>query len=90
LGLEKLSPESIKGGNTVQESAKIFENILKGKGTSAQNQVVIANSAAALVTADSELSFEEAVGKAEQVLMSGKALKVFNGLVNPKTTVSLA
>lgn len=90
LGLERLTPESIKGGETVEESAKIFENILKGKGTSSQNQVVIANSAAALVTANPELSFQDAVAKAEEVLLSGKALQVFNGLLNPKTKVSLA
>ena len=90
LGLEKLSPESIHGGETVEESAKIFENILKGKGTKSQNQVIFANAAAALVTADPELSFPEAVAISEEVLMSGKALKVFNGLVNPKTTVSFA
>lgn len=90
LGLDKLSPESIQGGETVEESAKIFENILRGKGTKAQNQVVLANSAAALVTANPELSFPEAVAQAEEALLSGKALKVFNGLVNPKTTISFA
>lgn len=90
IGLSRLSAESIKGGATVEESAKIFENILKGKGEKAQNQVVIANAAAALVTARERLSFADAVLEAEEVLLSGKALKVFNGLVNPQTTVSLA
>ena len=47
LGLFKLSPESIGGGSTVQESAKIFENVLKGDGTESQNAVVTANAAAA-------------------------------------------
>ena len=90
LGLQKLSAQSIKGGDTIQESAKIFENILKGKGTASQNAVVLANSAAALVTAEEGLSFLDAVAKAEEVLLSGKALTVFEGLVNPKTSVSLA
>lgn len=89
LGLSKLTAESIAGGNTVQESAKIFENILKGNGTESQNSVVIANAAAALVTAKESLNFPEAVAQAEEVLLSGKALRVFQGLVNPKTTVSL-
>lgn len=90
LGLPQLSPESILGGETVEESAKIFESILKGKGTLSQNSVVLANAAAALVTAREGLSFPEAVAIAEEVLLSGKALQVFDGLVNPKTTVSLA
>jgi len=90
LGLPQLSPESILGGDTVEESARIFESILKGKGTLSQNSVVLANAAAALVTAKEGLSFPEAVAIAEEVLLSGKALKAFNGLVNPKTSVSLA
>ena len=90
LGLPKLSPDSILGGDTVEESARIFESILKGKGTLSQNSVVLANAAAALVTAKEGLSFPEAVAIAEEVLLSGKALQAFNGLVNPKTSVSLA
>ena len=90
IGLPKLNADSIKGGDTIQESAKIFESILKGKGTKSQNAVVLANSAAALVTAQEGLSFPDAVAKAEEVLLSGKALTVFKGLVNPKTSVSLA
>lgn len=89
LGLTKITSESIAGGDTVQESAKIFEKILKGEGTKSQNSVVIANAAAALVTAREKLNFPDAVALAEEVLLSGKALRVFQGLVNPKTTVSL-
>ncbi len=90
IGLSKISAESIAGGNSIQESAKIFENVLKGKGTTSQNSVVTANAAAALVTARDGLTFTDAVALAEEVLLSGKALQVFNGLVNPKTSVSLA
>lgn len=90
IGLSKLNAEEIKGGETVKESAKIFENILRGKGTKAQNEVVLANSAAALVTANPDLSFPDAVEQAREVLLSGKAFDVFNGLVNPKTSVSFA
>lgn len=90
IGLPTLNADSILGGSTIQKSAKIFENILKGEGTKSQNSVVLANSAAALVTANEGLSFLDAVAKAEEVLLSGKALEVFEGLVNPKTSVSLA
>ncbi len=90
IGLSKLTAESIKGGDTVDESAKIFEQVLRGKGEKAQNEVVIANAAAALVTAREGLSFADAVLEAGEVLLSGKALQVFNGLVNPQTTVSFA
>ncbi|MFT7364828.1 MAG: anthranilate phosphoribosyltransferase, partial [Algoriphagus sp.] len=51
MGFKKLDAQSIVGGDTIEESAKIFEKILRGEGTNSQNSVVIANSAAALVTA---------------------------------------
>jgi anthranilate phosphoribosyltransferase len=89
LGLEQLSPESILGGATVAESARIFEQVLRGAGTAAQNQVVIANAAAALVTAREGLGFAEAIDLAKETLLSGKALRVFTGLIQPQTFVSL-
>ena len=88
LGLEQLSPESILGGATIAASARIFEQVLRGAGSAAQNQVVIANAAAALVTAREGLDFAEAIAIAEETLMSGKALRVFTGLIQPQTSVS--
>jgi anthranilate phosphoribosyltransferase len=88
LGLEQLSPESILGGATIAESARIFEQVLRGAGSAAQNQVVIANAAAALVTAREGLGFEEAIDLAKETLLSGKALRVFTGLIQPQTSVS--
>ncbi|MFC3878841.1 anthranilate phosphoribosyltransferase [Algoriphagus namhaensis] len=90
IGLSKLDAQSIVGGETIKESAQIFQSILNGKGTQSQNQVVIANSAAALFTADPSLTFQSAVEKAKESLLSGKAKKVFEKLVNPKTSVSFA
>ncbi len=89
IGLSKVTAESIAGGTTIQQSAKIFENVLRGKGTQAQNSVVTANAGAALMTAREGLAFPDAVALAEEILLSGKALRVFDGLVNPKTSVSL-
>ena len=88
LGLEQLSPESILGGATIDESARIFEQVLRGAGSAAQTPVVIVNAAAALVTAREELGFEEAIDLAKETLMSGKALRVFTGLIQPQTSVS--
>lgn len=90
INLPKISADLIKGGESIPESAQIFDSILKGKGSEAQNSVVIANAAAALHTADPSLSFVEAVDKARVSLLSGKALEKFNKLVNPKTSISFA
>lgn len=90
FGLPTIVSSSINGGETVEESARIFDNILKGKGTPEQSAVVVANAAAALLTAKPGLSNEEAVAKAQESLFSGQALRVFNALVNPKTSISFA
>lgn len=90
LGMPKVTAASIAGGNTVEESAIIFDNILSGKGTPEQNAVVIANAGAALKTADPKLEFPEALAKAEESLKSGKAKEVFQKLVNPKTSISFS
>ncbi|QDH79713.1 anthranilate phosphoribosyltransferase [Echinicola soli] len=90
IGLPKVNPSAIEGGKTIEESAKIFQNILKGEGTQAQRAVILANAAAALVTADQSMDFEEGIAKATASLDSGKALQTFKNLVNPKTSVSLA
>ena len=50
LGLPKLTYEDIKGGTTVEESSRVFMDILEGKGTAAQNAAVVANAGMALYT----------------------------------------
>lgn len=80
LGMDTVSPNAIEGGDTVEASAKIFESILKGEGTKAQNQVVIANAAMALACG-LDICTNEAIGKAEEALMSGKALQTFKKIL---------
>ncbi|WP_339607036.1 anthranilate phosphoribosyltransferase [uncultured Roseivirga sp.] len=83
LGLTRIQPEAIFGGETVEESAKIFEKILKGEGTKAQNEVVIANSAMALQCGKG-YNTDDAVGHARESLESGKALKAFKRILELK------
>ncbi|MCH8318682.1 MAG: anthranilate phosphoribosyltransferase, partial [Bacteroidetes bacterium] len=81
LGLNSVKAEDIKGGKTIKESAEIFMNILKGKGTKAQNEVVIANAGMAIHCARPELNREEAIALAKESLESGKALEAFSHLI---------
>jgi len=80
LGFEKVSPELIKGGQSIDESAKIFEKILMNEGTEEQTNTVLANSGLALATARN-LSFEEGVAQAKESLESGSALKSFKKFI---------
>jgi anthranilate phosphoribosyltransferase len=88
MGLNKVQAESIQGGDTIEASAKIFHQILNGEGTVPQKDVVVANAAAALVTADPQLNFPDAVAKARESLDSGQAMRVFKALIQPKTTIT--
>ncbi len=80
MGLQTIQPEAIFGGETVEESAKIFENILKGEGTKPQNEVVIANAAMA-IQCGKGVSSDDALGMARESLESGKALKTFRKIL---------
>lgn len=80
IGLQTIQPEAIFGGETVEESAKIFENILKGEGTKPQNEVVIANAAMA-IQCGKGVSTDNALGMARESLESGKALKTFKRIL---------
>tara|TARA_B100001093_G_scaffold511448_1_gene579361 strand:- start:60355 stop:61353 length:999 start_codon:yes stop_codon:yes gene_type:complete len=79
FGLDNVEATAIIGGETVEDSAKIFTAILNGNGSQAQNQVVCANAAVA-ITAVEHCSLNAAYEKAEQSLMEEKALKTLNKL----------
>jgi anthranilate phosphoribosyltransferase len=82
LGLPQFEARELKGGDTIEESAKIFLNILEGKGTEAQNSVVIANAGMALYAGHQKEGTTSAIEKARESLTSGKALATFKKLLN--------
>lgn len=82
LGKRMVEPESIYGGNTVEEAAKIFTKILKGEGSWAQNAVVLANAAMALHCTGSYKSYDESYMAAVESLESGKAAGVLKQLIS--------
>lgn len=78
LGFSTYMAKELSGGQTVEESAKLFMEILENKGTKAQNEVVIANAGMALYCAGHGNSIEDAMEKARESLASGSALKALN------------
>lgn len=82
LGLDKLTPESLAGGQTLDESAQIFMNVLNDQATPAQKQAVLANSAMALLAAGKAKIIEDAVAMARESLESKQALACFKKLIN--------
>ena len=74
LGKRMVNAADIYGGDTVEAAAKIFIDILEGKGTWAQNAVVLANSAMALQCTGLYKTYDECYQLAVESLESGKAL----------------
>ena len=70
--VSKITLEQIKGGATIKDTTQIFQEIINGKGTLAQNNVVCANAAVAISTVQS-CSVLEGFEKAKESLLSGKA-----------------
>jgi anthranilate phosphoribosyltransferase len=81
LGYERLQHSDLKSGKGVEETAEIFLNILQGKGTKAQNDVVTVNSQVALKCYFPSRSLEECKSLANESLVSGKAYQSFKSLI---------
>ena len=77
-----LKAEELAGSGDIPGTADIFVNVLNGKGTTAQNSVVIANAAMALSTYFPEKGIEECLEDAKSSLLGSKALKVFTKLIS--------
>jgi anthranilate phosphoribosyltransferase len=79
FGVRLLAQSEIEGGKTIEESADMFINILSGKGTEAQNNVVCANAAMAIATV-TKCTPQEGFELAKESLSSGKGLVALNKL----------
>jgi anthranilate phosphoribosyltransferase len=82
LGKRFVEPESIYGGSTPEEAAKIFTRIMHGEGTWAQNSVVLANAAMALNCTGNYKNYDDAYQAAVDSLESGNAYNVLQKLIS--------
>ena len=80
FGVNSLNQGDIYGGDSIESAANIFVNILNGKGTEAQNNVVCANAALAISTVKNT-SVENSFSIAKESLQSGQAKLKFKTLV---------
>ena len=82
LQFKNIDPETIFGGNSIDEAAQIFKNILEGNGTYEQNAVVLANAAMALKNTGKYGDYGNCLKMAKESLLEGKALNGFKKLVD--------
>lgn len=79
FGVTSISASEIVGGEGIPESAQIFMNVLNGKGTEAQNNVVCANAGIAISTVKN-ISPKQGFELALDALKSGKGLAALKKL----------
>jgi anthranilate phosphoribosyltransferase len=82
LGQKRIQQTEIFGGNSVTDAAKIFKTIIEGKGTEAQNNVVLTNAAFALIIVDESKPFETAFAEAKDSLFGLRAKQTLEKLVS--------
>ena len=73
FGAKTIQSHEIYGGNTIESNKTIFLNVLNGKGTEAQNNVVIANAALG-ISLYTNKNLEESLVLAKESLLGLKAL----------------
>lgn len=82
VGMNKVIPRDIYGGETVGDAAEIFMQVLNGSCSESKRNAVLANAAFAIYTIDNTFTLEDALSVARESLSSGKALSAFKTLID--------
>lgn len=82
FGLPQIAPEKLFGGESIEDAAKIFIDVLKGNATTEQTNVVLANAAIGLQVVFSDKTLTECVEMARESLISGNALEMLKAVTN--------
>lgn len=80
-GLKRATLDDIHGGDP-DHNAQITRDLLNGKGTTAQREIVMLNAAAALVVGGICDRFNDGLEKAAQIMDSGQGLEKVEALVS--------
>ncbi len=75
LGMERIEPDALYGGRTVEEARTLFDSVLDGTSTPERRAVVLANAAAALSVCLPDATLDECLARAVESLDSGRALQ---------------
>jgi len=81
FNLKDIDSKNIIGGKDIKSSSKIFMDVLNGKGSNDQENVVCANASLAIALSK-DISIIEAFNQAKESIKTKNALKCFNDLIN--------
>ena len=81
FNLKDIDSKKIIGGKDIKSSSKIFMDVLNGKGSNDQENVVCANASLAIAISK-DISIIEGFNEAKESIKTKNALKCFNDLIN--------
>lgn len=81
LGFPTYAQRELWGGQSVEDAARIFHDVLCGRASAAARDCVTANAAFAIGTLVPDMPLEEALAKARESLESGRARERFRRFV---------
>lgn len=82
LGFRRAAEKDLWGGETVDDVAKIFDAVLAGTATEAQENSVVANAAFAIRTLEPATDLPTAMAEARESIRSGNAARTFRKFVD--------
>ncbi len=82
FGLQHLSAKSLSGGASVTDAANILESVLQNTASTAQKDVVLANSALGIQCFKPNAELTDCVAEAKESIESGRAYKAFKELMS--------
>jgi anthranilate phosphoribosyltransferase len=82
IGFSIVTAQDIRGGTTVADSVKIFNEVLDGKASDARTNVVLANAAMGIQCLHPQKIFADCIDMAKESLLSGKARQVVQKLIS--------
>lgn len=81
LGFARCTEPDLFGGETVEDAARIFDNILENRATAPQTNTVIINAAYAIQTFNPSKSIQDCIAEARQSIESGNAKAAFKKFI---------
>jgi len=85
IGFQRCAEADLYGGETPEDAARIFDNVIENTATAAQKNAVIANAAAAIQTIDPRKSFADAIAEARESIDSGRLKRTFQQFLELNT-----
>ena len=81
IGMAKAEEKELWGGESIGEAAKVFDKVISGNGSKAQENCVVANAAFAITTLEPGTTLADAINESRESIRSGRAMEALKKFV---------